>query len=112
MRRISAVGLRQTPAVTPVVGWASILPYVQIAYWWDGSNSIQVLQNDILVPGRTYQLKVTQACSLDYGEYHYSLTAGWNSIVWGTTPTPTPTGFGGLGLIALIVLGIIIFGEK
>lgn len=83
----------EVAGVTAAVGWATIWPYVIIAYYWDGVGWIQVLYETILVDGTEYSIQVTQDCVLNYNGYYFQLYAGWNTIIWqtGGAPGPGPT---------------------
>lgn len=82
----------EAAGVTARVGWASIWPYVVIAYYWGGQGWIQVLYDTILVDGMEYHIQVTQNCVLNYNGYYFQLYAGWNQITWQPGGAGPPTG--------------------
>jgi len=77
-------------------GFASILDRLEIAYgyksgegmggWtfynpdWAAYPGLNTLNT--LYKGRGYWIKVSEACTLTYGDNSYSLDAGWNLIGW------------------------------
>jgi len=77
-------------------GLASILDELEIAYGYESGEGVggwTVFNPDwaaypelntlsTLYKGRGYWIKVSEACTLTYGDNSYSLDAGWNLIGW------------------------------
>lgn len=66
------------------VAFQSILPHLEIAYYWNPkTDSWELVFADTRIrDGGMYSISVTADCTLTYDGYYYGLTAGWNEIVW------------------------------
>lgn len=85
--------------------YTSIEPYFVSGYWYDGTEWVTIYNAMEMVGGREYWINVSQDCTLDWNEYHFSLTEGANTITW---PSSWWQKYAVLLVIAVIFLVIIV----
>jgi len=81
---VGMVALAQARGLRADVSFASISPYLELAYYLNPQTESWelVVANTRIRDGGTYSISVTQDCILTYNNYYYELSAGWNQIVW------------------------------